>query len=84
MIQWCDGPMPSVNRPEHATWVVIACCAMMSGWRVLMRYDRGSDFDALGDLSEKRDRRHRVQVAGHLRDPERRETVTLGGLSVVE
>jgi hypothetical protein len=36
MIQWCDGPTPSVNRPEQATWVVIACCAMMSGCRVWM------------------------------------------------
>jgi hypothetical protein len=34
MIQWCDGPMPRVNRPEHATWVVSACCAMICGWRV--------------------------------------------------
>jgi hypothetical protein len=30
------------------------------------------------------DGRHRIQVTGNLGNPERRETVTLGGLSVVE
>ena len=50
----------------------------------LDRNDRRSDLDAVGDLPEQRDGRHRVEVAGDLGDPERRETVGLSGLSVVE
>ena len=44
--------------------------------------DRRADLDAIGDVAEQRDRRHRVEIAGHLGNPERRETVVLGGLSV--
>ena len=33
-IQWCDGPMPSVNRPSHTAWFASACCAIATGWRV--------------------------------------------------
>jgi hypothetical protein len=50
----------------------------------LDRDDGCSDFDPFGDLPEKRDSRHRIEIAGHLRKPERRETLGLGGLSVVE
>ena len=51
----------------------------MSG---LHRDDGGADFDALGDLPEQRDRSQGVQIARHLRDPDRRETCILGGATV--
>ena len=82
MIQWCDGPTPSANRPAARD---------LGGQRLLRqdqrvagldRDDGRPDLDAIGDLAEQRDGRHRVEVAGHLRDPERRETVGLGGLPV--
>ena len=47
-------------------------------------HHRCADFDAVGDLPEKRDSGHRVEIAGYLRYPERHQTVALGGLSVVE
>ena len=50
----------------------------------LDRHHRCSDLDALGDLPEQSHGRHRIEVAGNLGNPERRETVALGGLSVVE
>jgi hypothetical protein len=53
----------------------------MSG---LDRDDGCTDLDPFGDLPEKRDGRHRIEIAGHLRKPERRETLGLGGLSIVE
>ena len=50
----------------------------------LDRNDRCADLDAIGHLAEKRDGRHRVEVTGNLGNPERRETVALGSLSIVK
>lgn len=44
--------------------------------------DGCSDLDAFGDLAEKRDRRHGVEVTGNLGNPERRETLAFRSLSV--
>ena len=43
---------------------------------------RRADLDAVGDVAEQRDGRHRVEIAGHLGNPERRETVVFGGFPV--
>ena len=53
MIQWCDGPTPSANRPAHATCVVSACCAIDHGMAGLDRDHRCADLDALDDLAEQ-------------------------------
>ncbi len=33
MIQWCDGPRPSVNRPSATSWVDSDCWISATGWR---------------------------------------------------
>ena len=33
MIQWCDTPRPSANRPSHTAWTESACCAKAIGCR---------------------------------------------------
>ena len=50
----------------------------------LDRHDRRSYFDLLGDLPEKRNGGHRVEIAGDLREPERRKSLGFGCFAVVE
>ena len=84
MIQWCDGP-DAEREPARARDLGGQRLLRHDEWMAgLDRDDRCSDFNALGDLAEERDGRHRVEIAGNLGDPERRETLALGGLSVGE
>ena len=79
VMRWADAERESASASSLRGQRLLCHRDGMPG---LDGHDGGSEFDAVGRLAEQRDRRHGVEIAGDLRDPEGCEAVVLGGLHV--
>ena len=76
---WPDAERESASA-RHLRGQRLLC--HRNGMPGLDGHDGGSEFDAVGRLSQECDRCHGVEIAGDLRDPEGREAILLSALAV--